>query len=74
MMSKQPQRNMKRIDHKFAPALPFPLSRVARPMMVRKGERGSASELLSREQQAQIDRHMQIEAPLHRLPCSISEE
>ena len=52
---------MKQIDHKFAPALPFPLNRTAGPVMIRKGESGSSAELITSEQQAQIDRHMREE-------------
>ncbi len=52
---------MKRIDHKFTPALPFPLNRWARPVMMRKGQSGRSADMLTREQQAQIDRHMQAE-------------
>ena len=58
---------MKQIDHKFAPKRPFPLSRLTKPIMIRRGERGSASELLTHEQQAQIDRQMRAE--LQRLGC-----
>ena len=56
---------MKNIDHKFAPALPFPLERLVRPVMIRKGESGRSAELLSREQQAQIDRYMKEELRRH---------
>ena len=52
---------MKRIDHKFTPALPFPLKRFARPVMMRTGQSGRSADMLTREQQAQIDRHMQAE-------------
>jgi hypothetical protein len=52
---------MKRIDHTFAPPRPFPFNRMSKPVMIRKGARGASSELLTREQQAQIDRHMQAE-------------
>ncbi len=56
---------MKHIDHKFAPALLFPLRRMARPVMIRQGESGRSAELLTREQQAQIDRHMKDELRRH---------
>ncbi len=52
---------MKRIDAKFTPQMPLPFSRGRRPVMIRKGERGASSELLTAEQQARIDRHMQAE-------------
>lgn len=52
---------MKRIDHKFMPQPPFPFNRFSRQVMMRKGERGRSSELLTPEQQARIDRHMQAE-------------
>jgi hypothetical protein len=55
---------MKQIDHKFLPQRPFPLNRLGNPVMIRKGERGSASELLTPAQQAQIDRHMRAELQL----------
>ena len=35
---------MKAIDHKFVPGLPSPLNRMARPVMIRKGERGGSVE------------------------------
>ncbi len=57
---------MKRIDHKFVPALPFPMSRMARPIMMRKGEQGGAAELLTREQQAHIDCAMREQLQRHR--------
>ncbi|MDQ5854440.1 MAG: sulfotransferase domain-containing protein [Chloroflexota bacterium] len=65
VVEKSSFRYMKGINHKFAPALPFPLNRLARPVMVRKGERGGASELLTREQQVQIDRYMQADLRRH---------
>jgi len=50
---------MKRIDEKFMPAAPFPFSHLlGHPVMIRKGERGKSSELLTREQQARIDDYM----------------
>lgn len=52
---------MKQIDHKFVPQHPFPFNRMGKPVMIRKGERGAASELLTREQQAQIDHQMRAE-------------
>lgn len=52
---------MKRIDHKFMPQPPFPFNRISRQVMIRKGERGGSGELLTPEQQARIDRHMQAE-------------
>jgi hypothetical protein len=58
---------MKQIDHKFLPKQPFPLNRIGKPVMIRRGERGSASELLTHEQQVQIDRQMRAE--LQRLGC-----
>ena len=60
---------MKRIDHKFTPALPFPLNRFARPVMMRSGKSGRSGDMLTREQQAQIDRHMQAE--LRRRGCDV---
>jgi hypothetical protein len=62
--------HMKRIDHKFGMAQPFPFDRLGRPEMIRKGERGGASELLTIEQQAGIDRHMQAE--LRRYQCDFA--
>lgn len=57
---------MKRIDEKFAPERPFPFSkRVKGFVMMRKGERGGSSELLSPEQQALIDRQMKAELERH---------
>ena len=61
--------HMQDIERKFAPALPFPLNRFARPVMIRKGKSGRSEELLTKEQQAQIDRHMQDE--LHRHGCDV---
>lgn len=55
-------------DHQFAPALPFPLNRFARPVMIRAGKSGRSEELLTREQQAQIDRP--IKAELRRHGCA----
>jgi hypothetical protein len=52
---------MKQIDHKFVPQRPFPFNRMGKPVMIRKGERGAASELLTCKQQAQIDRHIRAE-------------
>ncbi len=52
---------MKQIDHKFVPERPFPFNRSGNPVMIRTGKRGAASELLTREQQAQIDCRMRAE-------------
>lgn len=59
---------MKRIDEKFMPAAPFPFNHLlGQPVMIRKGERGKSSELLTHEQQAQIDSYMR--AGLERYHC-----
>jgi hypothetical protein len=58
---------MKRIDAKFTPERPFPLSFLGKPVMIRKGAKGASSELLSAEQQAQIDRF--VRAELRRYHC-----
>jgi hypothetical protein len=58
---------MKRINDKFTPERPFPFSRWGQPVMIRKGARGASSELLSPEQQAQIDRFIREE--LRRYDC-----
>lgn len=58
---------MKQINHKFVPKLPFPFSRMGNKVMIRKGERGGASELLTPEQQMQIDQQMR--ADLQRQHC-----
>ncbi len=63
---------MKRIDHKFIPPRPWPLKWLRQPVMIRKGERGASSELLSVAQQEQIDRHMQAE--LRRYGCDFPYE
>lgn len=52
---------MQRIDRKFQPQPPFPFNLLSRQVMIRKGERGRSGELLTAEQQARIDRHMQAE-------------
>jgi Sulfotransferase domain len=62
---------MKRIDEKFMPAVPFPFNHLlGQPVMIRKGERGKSSELLTHEQQAQIDTYMR--AGLARYHCDFS--
>lgn len=58
---------MKAIDHKFVPPLPPAVYRMAKPVMIRKGERGVSGELLTPEQQTAIDRYMQAE--LRRRGC-----
>jgi hypothetical protein len=58
--------SMKQINHKFMPAAPFPFNHLlGKPVMIRKGEGGSSSELLNREQQSRIDRYMQAELRQH---------
>ena len=53
---------MKRDNHKFAPLAPFPFNKLlGQPEMIRKGERRGSAELLTLEQQEQIDRYMQAE-------------
>jgi hypothetical protein len=50
------------------PVAPFPFNHLmGHPVMIRKGERGSSSELLNQEQPARIDRYMQAE--LRRYGC-----
>src|SRR5262249_22072801 len=46
---------MKRIDHKFRPWPMAPWR--PQPVMIRKGARGGSSELLSLDQQREMDRH-----------------
>lgn len=59
---------MKRIDEKFTPQRPWPFNkRLAGFAVMRKGARGGSSELLSPEQQAQIDQRMKAE--LQRYGC-----
>ena len=59
---------MKQHEHQFMPAIPFPFNHLlGRPAMIRRGERGRSSELLSPAQQAQIDDFMQSE--LQRYGC-----
>lgn len=57
---------MKGIEHKFAPMQPFPFNRLGRPVMMRKGESGRSSELLSLKQQAFIDHYMKAELRRHK--------
>ncbi|HEX6287721.1 MAG TPA: sulfotransferase domain-containing protein [Herpetosiphonaceae bacterium] len=56
---------MKRIDHKFVPHRPRLFKNMGKTVMIRKGEHGKSSELLSHEQQAQIDRYMRAELRRH---------
>ena len=58
--------NMKSVDHKFVPPAITPWSSANR-QMVRKGQSGGASELLSPEQQQAIDTYCKGE--LQRLHC-----
>jgi hypothetical protein len=58
---------MKPLDHKFAPVAPFPFNRWKQPVMIRKGAQRASSELLTEEQQTQIDDHMRAE--LRRRGC-----
>jgi Sulfotransferase domain len=59
---------MKRLDQKFMPQAPFPFNHMlGKPVMIRKGERGKSSEVLTAEQQAQIDDYMRSE--LRRYSC-----
>lgn len=59
---------MKRIDEKFTPQRPWPFNkRLEGFAVMRKGARGGSSELLSPEQQAQINQRMKAE--LQRYGC-----
>jgi hypothetical protein len=59
---------MKRLDQKFMPVAPFPFDRLmGKPSMIRKGEAGGTSELLTAEKQKLIDDYMQSE--LRRYQC-----
>jgi hypothetical protein len=49
---------MQAIDHKFVPPMAPVIARLVRPVMLRKGERGVAGELLTRDQQDGIDQYM----------------
>ncbi len=60
---------MKAHESQFSP-MPLPAVRVAkRPQMMRKGAAGGAGELLSHEQQAEVDRHCRAE--LIKLGCDL---
>ncbi len=58
---------MKAIDHKFVPSKPYPFDRLMPTVMMRKGETGVATELLTPAQQQQIDDY--VIAELQQLGC-----
>lgn len=58
---------MKAIDQKFVPRKPYPFNRLMPGVMMRRGENGVATELLTPTQQRQIDDYVQAE--LQRLGC-----
>ncbi len=50
--------HMQAINHKFVPSKPYPFDRLMPTVMMRKGESGVATELLTPAQQQQIDAYM----------------
>lgn len=52
---------MKSMDEKFAPRKPYPFNHLLSSAMMRQGETGSSKELLSPEEEGQIDDYMQAE-------------
>ncbi|HEY0606277.1 MAG TPA: sulfotransferase domain-containing protein [Herpetosiphonaceae bacterium] len=66
VVEKSQFQNMKRINQKFTPERPWPFNKGVKGFAVmRRGARGGSSELLSPEQQYQIDQHMKAELQRH---------
>jgi hypothetical protein len=61
VVDKSDFRYMKAIDEKFAPVIPFMVRNQDEPIMMRRGQAGASSELITPDQQAAIDRFCQAE-------------
>lgn len=65
VLEKSSFRYMKSINDKFTPKAPLPERWAKRGVMIRQGEAGKSSELLTPAQQARIDRQMRAELRRH---------